>query len=521
MGLAIVYCALPIAFFVAALIGWADLCSHPNSGRFFQFRALELYSGSSPALPWVLACGIFFCMSAFHCKRYALAGHGRQRLNIATTSTVTEYQVRLQEAYRSIERRIAAPLALSIGPWTERFLVCALFVGLSFIILTSNFKAFELPAYNWLLAAAIAAILFCLATNWYDLRKIWQCVEKLLNLIQILPLQAAVERIARDWPRRPIWAFTRSVSKESIERQMLYALHSRMVLLKKLEQGLALQLQPATKALEAAVGGSVSKAPQVNTEGTAAQDPPPSAADAEADFTSLRDLILGKREGRKEEPHEGPPQKSPVKLRPALELTLCRITGKVESDAFRKLHQMEQLHIRSADIAAEIHRRDLRRVWRESLNYEEKMTEDPSDPEGLHQKYVRSCSDFVTLQFCGFIAYAVAQVKRIGSSLSLNFVLLILLFNSYSPQGPRYIGGFLITLFVVIGLVVWHVFAHMERNPILSGIAHTKPGELNSEFWVQLITLGGLPLLGILAHMFPSVSQFLFQWVAPSVQEMH
>jgi hypothetical protein len=61
----------------------------------------------------------------------------------------------------------------------------------------------------------------------------------------------------------------------------------------------------------------------------------------------------------------------------------------------------------------------------------------------------------------------------------------------------------------------------MERNPILSTMAHTTAGELSGEFWLQLLALGGLPLLGVLGHMFPSVSHFLFQWIAPSVEAAH
>jgi hypothetical protein len=75
-------------------------------------------------------------------------------------------------------------------------------------------------------------------------------------------------------------------------------------------------------------------------------------------------------------------------------------------------------------------------------------------------------------------------------------------------------------LFLGTGLVVCQALAGMERHPILSKIARSKPGELNREFWAQLIALGGLPLLGVLAHLFPSISRFLFSWIAPSVEAL-
>jgi hypothetical protein len=79
---------------------------------------------------------------------------------------------------------------------------------------------------------------------------------------------------------------------------------------------------------------------------------------------------------------------------------------------------------------------------------------------------------------------------------------------------------FLGMLFLAIGVVIWRVSSQMERNPILGTISHTTAGQLSGEFWLQVLALGGLPLLGVLAHLFPSVSQFLFQWIAPSVQSV-
>jgi hypothetical protein len=83
------------------------------------------------------------------------------------------------------------------------------------------------------------------------------------------------------------------------------------------------------------------------------------------------------------------------------------------------------------------------------------------------------------------------------------------------------VARFLAGLFVAIGFVVVWVFAEMERDPFLSRISRSKPGELNREFWLQLVALGGLPLLGVLAHLFPSSSNFLFQWIAPGMQAVH
>ena len=95
--------------------------------------------------------------------------------------------------------------------------------------------------------------------------------------------------------------------------------------------------------------------------------------------------------------------------------------------------------------------------------------------------------------------------------------MLILVLNSYSPQAPLLLGRFLAALFVVIGVAIFHVFAGLERNTILSRIAGTEPGQLNQEFWIQIIALGFLPLIGVLFHLFPSATTLFYSWVAPGV----
>lgn len=156
----------------------------------------------------------------------------------------------------------------------------------------------------------------------------------------------------------------------------------------------------------------------------------------------------------------------------------------------------------SAAIASWILRLDLRPFWRQSLEKEKE-----SD-------YLRCCADFVALQCSRYVVHNVEQVRRMAYCISLTFFLLLLFFNSYSPEGPQVIARFLAVLFVIIGYLVARVLVGMERNPILSTISH-KPAKLNFEFWMQLVGLGGLPLLGALAHLFPSVSHFFSGGLRP------
>jgi len=342
-------------------------------------------------------------------------------------------------------------------------LVSSVFVLACWIVIGRAAWAFEPGFYNRLLWLAVSAVLLCLAGNWFDLLTTWGCVRKLLDLIQLLPMIPAIERVAKSWPRRPVWTFNRSVSKEAVDREMLYALHGRSITRNAMEK-------MADNSLR-----SISSLAQV-----------------EEQFARFSHMVIGK-------PENG----------------LDAVASGLSAEA--RLRHIGRYQRLSASIAAEIHDRDLRPAWRAGFTEETGGT----DAEPLYQRYIAFCTDFVALQFCRYAAYAVMHVKRLASSLSLGFVLLTMLFNSYNPEGYQIIARFLAVLFVAIGVVVWRVFSQMERNPVLSAIAHTEPGELNSEFWFQLVELGGLPLLGVVAHLFPSVGQFVFQWIAPGVQEMH
>jgi hypothetical protein len=368
--------------------------------------------------------------------------------------------------------------------------------GLIFVLICFGFlgfspRAFELPAYNWALLAALPAALFCLAIGCYDLVSISQRLNRLLRLVELLPLQPSIERVVREWPRRPIWALHSAVSRHALTWQMLYALHRRVVILQTLTAELKATAPEVHNDLKAFAAVALGIPGEASPPSSLNRNPPEEQTattleEAQCDLDEFRGLALGR-------------------------------PGMASSQDFLK--EREKYQKVSADVAARIHERDLRPVWRKSLNEDEPSRE--GSPESAEQKYQRYCSDFLALQVCRFFIYVVEQVRRIALSVSLTSLLLILFFNSYSPQGSQMVARFVTGLFLAVGCVMVPVFARMERNPTLSRIARTKPGELNRDFWLQLIALGGLPLLGVLAHLFPTVSQFLFQWVAPSVEAAH
>jgi hypothetical protein len=56
----------------------------------------------------------------------------------------------------------------------------------------------------------------------------------------------------------------------------------------------------------------------------------------------------------------------------------------------------------------------------------------------------------------------------------------------------------------------------MHRDPTLSHITNTNPGELGADFWMKLITFGIGPLLGLLTALFPDITGFVTSWLQPA-----
>jgi hypothetical protein len=486
----IAYFITPVALFVTGIWVWFSLCRSPTAGLFFSFRCLEIYSGSSPSVPFAIIGLIFFCLSWFHLRQYTLAGWSRPRLIVNPGSA---FRAKFRDVYIEIEKRISAPWTLPNNLWTFRAGAAVAFVLSCFLILgRSSTNAFELPSYNSILLAAVIAILLCLATKWYDLFKLWTSARSLLKLIQILPLHPALDRITRDWPKRSIWAFRHAVSKEAVEREMLYRLHRRRVLLQSME----VETPSATSVAAESFQGSGGFPEKVDD----------TAAEAQEDLDTLRALVFGANP-------DSDAHKQRIHPAPEVDPNAPPILGKLDA---RQRY--------CAEVTDRIYRHVLEPAWRASLiedpekRVEADKTPAPEPPKALPVRHLEACEDFVTLQFCRYISHAVAHVKRQATALSLSFMLLALLFNSYSPEASQLIARFLAGLFLIIGVVVWRVYSQMERDPVLSAIAQTTPGELSAEFWFQVVALGGLPLLGVIGHLFPSFSHFLFQWIAPSVQ---
>jgi hypothetical protein len=52
-------------------------------------------------------------------------------------------------------------------------------------------------------------------------------------------------------------------------------------------------------------------------------------------------------------------------------------------------------------------------------------------------------------------------------------------------------------------------------------MAGTTIGKLDPASYLKVFGYGALPVLGLLASQFPAISNFLYSWIAPTLQNVH
>jgi|GEM_PF-2756046 len=120
----------------------------------------------------------------------------------------------------------------------------------------------------------------------------------------------------------------------------------------------------------------------------------------------------------------------------------------------------------------------------------------------------------------GYFIRAARQIHNLAFTAALSFVALVVFFSTYSSQAPNAIARRLVVLFLGVGILVTTVLVSLEKDYVLSKVRGTEPHKLNIEFWLRLAAFGALPLLGLVAHLFPEIAEFVSGWVQPSVEAL-
>jgi hypothetical protein len=135
-------------------------------------------------------------------------------------------------------------------------------------------------------------------------------------------------------------------------------------------------------------------------------------------------------------------------------------------------------------------------------------------------EHVLAAEEFFVLPYVGFIQNTLGRIRTIVLSSLFLFVATTLAVSSYPFDPLPVLGGIFLGVFAIAGGAMILVLAQMSRDATLSYITDTNPGELGGHFWVQLITFGVGPFLGLLTTLFPSITDFVSSWLQPSMQAL-
>lgn len=131
------------------------------------------------------------------------------------------------------------------------------------------------------------------------------------------------------------------------------------------------------------------------------------------------------------------------------------------------------------------------------------------------------CGELIAFRFLAFINYVLWQIDNLVGFLSFGFLLLVIALNSYDFRSRTIIDWILIVMFLFLTSGIMTVFAQAARDAILSRITGTQEGKLDRNFFIHLLSYGGMPVLVLAATHFPTLSRFLFSWVKPALEAIH
>ena len=101
------------------------------------------------------------------------------------------------------------------------------------------------------------------------------------------------------------------------------------------------------------------------------------------------------------------------------------------------------------------------------------------------------------------------QLRNLLGFLATASTLVFIALNVYPFQPMGTLTNFATFLFALGAIVVVTVFYQMEKDPLLSRLANTTAGKLESGFTLRLLQFGTLPTVTFLATHFPPIGQAL------------
>ncbi len=131
------------------------------------------------------------------------------------------------------------------------------------------------------------------------------------------------------------------------------------------------------------------------------------------------------------------------------------------------------------------------------------------------EKILEQSEHFLVSRLIGFLQYVLEQMQNLVVFVTAGILLMLgaVLSYPFQPMSPLLIFNW-ITIVTVVAITML-IFVQMNRNPTLSLLSGTQPGAVNwnSQFILQVLVHGLLPLLAITGAQFSDSLHELMGWI--------
>jgi hypothetical protein len=125
--------------------------------------------------------------------------------------------------------------------------------------------------------------------------------------------------------------------------------------------------------------------------------------------------------------------------------------------------------------------------------------------------------DFLATRVVAYIRHIFSHMRHCLTEALASGMLLMMAVRVYAFEPKQFFSLCLWAVMIpAIVLTLW-VFLEMDRNASLSAIGGTTPGRVNFDrnFLTSVLSYGLIPLLGVLASLFPQASRLVLGWINP------
>jgi hypothetical protein len=135
--------------------------------------------------------------------------------------------------------------------------------------------------------------------------------------------------------------------------------------------------------------------------------------------------------------------------------------------------------------------------------------------------WFRAAEEFAAVQVVDYVEAIINQMRVLALFIFASLILVTLHEGAYPYQPQSLLKLILFALLAgTVGALV-KVMIEMNRDEILSRIAHTEPGKVtwDTHFVLNLAVFGLVPVISLIGSEFPSVREFLLGWM-PTVARL-